>query len=398
MILWNSPEGENVAPPAIARALLRRAIAADPGRSERHIELGGLEMEAHDFAAAAASFETALCLSPEAARARALLAYCLNLLHRHERVLEILTGAEGPHHERGVALFRLGRRAEAEAEFRAVLAADPNHRHSCRQLCKLLRKSSRAGESLAVCEDLHARGAGNAQLFHDWGWALALAGETGRARALLLDPARVAELELPPPHGFRDVAEFNSALADELTGNPYILSDFSQEEEANRGSSRVHSLFAGRRPELIRSLLDSLQTLVERWRPARSGAFDPWLDARPAAARLRAWGLLQRGGDYEEWHIHRGGWLSGVYYLRVPPSVADAGDGRGCIEYGPPPRLAEAMPDLIPRHRVKPIEGRLLLAPSYYPHRTIPSRADERRISFAFDVVPEGRSDATSDG
>lgn len=396
MILWHPPEAENVAPPAIARALLRRAIAADPGNPARHTDLGGLEMDAHDFEAAAASFETALRLDPNASRPRLALAYCLNLLQRHERVLELLSACEGPQQERGVALYRLRRLAAAEAEFRAVLAADPNHRHACRQLCKLLRKSGRAGESLSLCEDLHARGAANAQLFHDWGWALALAGEADRAGALLLDPARVAELELPPPPGFRDVAEFNTALAEELTGNPYVLSDFSEEEEANRGSKRVHSLFAGRRPELITGLLKSLQEVVEHWRPAAAGSFDPWLDSRPAAARLKAWGLFQRSDDYEEWHIHRGGWLSGVYYLQVPPSVSKAGDGRGCIEYGPPPRLAEAMPGLVPRRRVKPREGYLLLAPSHYPHRTIPTRAEKHRISFAFDMVPE-RGELTTD-
>ena len=33
-------------------------------------------------------------------------------------------------------------------------------------------------------------------------------------------------------------------------------------------------------------------------------------------------------------------------------------------------------------------EGQLLLAPSHYAHRTIPSKIDRHRISFAFDVVP----------
>jgi tetratricopeptide (TPR) repeat protein len=387
MILWNPPEGDNVAPPAIAQALLRRAVAADPDNPALHLKLAAVAMDRFDFDAAAERLEAALRLG--AAEARSPLAHCFNQLRRHEQVLEILPGGGEPHHERAVAQLRLGREREAEAEFRAVLSADPNHRHACRQLCKLLRKSDRAAESLAICEDLQARGASHAQLFHDWGWALALDGDLERARALLPSPARIAELELPPPTGFADITEFNRALADELTGNPCILSDFNTEEEANRGSSRVHSLFAGRNPELIRTLLATLERVIESWRPARAGGFDPWLDARPAAARLKAWGLIQRGGDYEEWHIHRGGWLSGVYYVEVPSSVADAADGRGSIEYGPPRRLAEAMPDLISRRRVTPREGHLLLAPSHYPHRTIPTGAAELRISFAFDVVPE---------
>jgi hypothetical protein len=47
------------------------------------------------------------------------------------------------------------------------------------------------------------------------------------------------------------------------------------------------------------------------------------------------------------------------------------------------------MPDLAPARRYLPREGMLLLAPSHYQHRTIPSGAGEYRISVAFDVVPD---------
>jgi tetratricopeptide (TPR) repeat protein len=393
VILWRPPEGESVAPPAVAQALLGRALEADPANPALHLKLGLIEIDGYDFAAAAEHLETVLRLDPGAADARPMLAHCCNLLHRPDRALEMLASAQldGPQYERAVALLQLGRTREAEAELRALLAADPHHRHACRRACMLLRKTERNSEVLALCEDLRDRGVRHAQLLYDWGWASAVAGEEDKARALLLDPNRVAEIALPPPPGFDGIGAFNAALAGELTGSPYRLSDFSPEEEANRGSSRVHALFAGRRPDLARGLIAALQQLIEDWAPPCAGAFDPWLDARPKAAHLKAWGLIQRGGDYEEWHIHRGGWLSGVYYVRVPASVAIEGEGPGCIEYGPPPRLGEAMPDLVPRHRVRPREGCLLLAPSHYPHRTIPSGADGDRISFAFDVVPDPR-------
>ena len=47
------------------------------------------------------------------------------------------------------------------------------------------------------------------------------------------------------------------------------------------------------------------------------------------------------------------------------------------------------MPDLIDGCRYAPREGTLLLAPSHYLHRTIPTGSDEPRVSFVFDVVPD---------
>jgi hypothetical protein len=99
--------------------------------------------------------------------------------------------------------------------------------------------------------------------------------------------------------------------------------------------------------------------------------------------------LIQKGDAFEEWHLHRGGWLSGVYYVRVPSAVSEEGDGPGCIEFGPPVKLAEQFRTFAPRLRVAPREGMLLISPSHYLHRTIPTGAEEYRISFAFDVVPE---------
>ena len=95
--------------------------------------------------------------------------------------------------------------------------------------------------------------------------------------------------------------------------------------------------------------------------------------------------ILQAQG-HQRPHIHPSGWLSGVYYVRVPRSVGGA-THYGCIELGKPPanigcrRPHEA-------RRVAPQAGRMLLFPSYVYHHTIPFHDDENRISFAFDVVP----------
>ena len=46
------------------------------------------------------------------------------------------------------------------------------------------------------------------------------------------------------------------------------------------------------------------------------------------------------------------------------------------------------MPVLDAEHFVRPRPGLLALFPSYMWHGTVPFRADERRLTMAFDVVP----------
>ena len=389
-MLWRVADHENVADPAAIRALLERAIEVHPHNPALHLRLANLELDRYDFAAAARALETALRLDPEAPGARSFLARCYNELGRHGDALDVLgPPRDSPaDYERGAALQALGLTEAAESEFRAVLIADPGHREACRKLCRMVREDGRTEEMLAICETLAGHGVRHAQLLYDWGIALALNGREEEARAILLDPKRIVTRTLPVPEGFADLDSFNVALAEEVLGNRYRLSQLPA-NDANRGSSRVHSLSAGKRPEIIQLLLNAVRKFAAAYPAAADGAFDPWAEARPLAAHLRSWGLIQRGADYEEWHLHRGGWLSGVYYARLPASVSARGEGRGCIEFGPPGAIMRAMPDFIPVVRFEPGEGMMLLAPSHYRHRTIPTRADEYRVSVAFDVVAD---------
>lgn len=388
-MLWGQPLPDHVARPEVMRPLLERALQANPESAELHAKLGYLHLDRKAYGDAARSFENALKLGSEAPRLRSLLARCYNYLHRQQDALEVLVPVEQASFERGRALMAGGDDEAAEREFRAVLADNPDDPGACRMLSRLLRQAGRLSELVAVCEALVARGATNAQLLYNWGWALALVGEHDKARRLLGDWDRIALNDLSTPAGFSSMTSFNQDLADEILSNPNKVSDFPQEDEANRGSRRVDDLFSGRRPDLIGTLLTSIQDAVAAYRPPEREGCDPWARARPSAARLRPWGLIQREGEYEEGHIHPGGWLSGVYYVSVPEIVSRSSQGAGCIEFGPPSSLAESQPGLVPKRRYVPREGMLLLAPSHYQHRTIPSGVDEYRISVAFDVVPD---------
>ncbi|HEY0311362.1 MAG TPA: putative 2OG-Fe(II) oxygenase [Allosphingosinicella sp.] len=386
-MLWGPPLPDDVAAPAAMEALLTQALARAPDNPLLHAKLGYFRYDRHDYPEAAESLGEAVRLGGGTPEVRALLARCCNLLHRHDEALAILAPVDRPCFERGSALLAAGDAAGAERELRAVLDARPDDPQACRMLCRLLRREGRHGETAALCEQLAARGAANAQLLYNWAWALALLGETVAARRLLPLRERIVAIDLDAPPGFASVGAFNDALAEEILSNPNRVTRFAEQEDANRGSSRVDNLFSGRRPALIGALIERLQDAVADYSPAPLDGPDPWPAARPGAARLRPWGLIQHGGDYEERHIHPGGWLTGVYYVRVPAGIGR--DGAGCIEFGPPRAIAEAFPDLAPPLRYVPREGMLLLSPSHYEHRTIPSGLDADRISVAFDVVPD---------
>ena len=394
MIAWNASDAENLVSPNVGLALLGRAISAQPDDARLHEKLGNLHFDRFDFGRAARAFEAAVDREPDHDAARLRLARCWNRLGRHADVLRFLgeskrAACADSHLQRGVAFASLGRSEQAELSFRAALDLDPHHRHACFELCTLLRLAGRYIELLSVCDALVEKKVVHAQLLLDRGRALAHNGHLREAARLLFNPGRLVRTTLRPPRGFGSLRAFNSALAEELLSNPYAMTEVPMDEVAMRGAARVHHLMNGNRPELIRMLFAEIEVSVEayaREMTAPPGDVDPWCDARPRRAGLHAWGLIQKSGDYEEWHTHRGGWLSGVYYARIPETFSIAGAGQGCIEFGAPPSLAEAGIAIVDPLRVAPCEGLLLLAPSHYHHRTIPFVSPGLRICVAFDV------------
>jgi hypothetical protein len=67
---------------------------------------------------------------------------------------------------------------------------------------------------------------------------------------------------------------------------------------------------------------------------------------------------------------------------------AGAEDWAGAIEFGRPPDDLEFSLEP-PVRLVRPKEGLLVLFPSYLFHRTLPFESDQKRISIAFDVIPQ---------
>ena len=82
-------------------------------------------------------------------------------------------------------------------------------------------------------------------------------------------------------------------------------------------------------------------------------------------------------------HTHPAGWISSAYYVSLPP-VMSADSQEGWIKFGEP---RWPVPGCGIERVTQPLEGRLVLFPSYMWHGTIPFSSGER-LTAPFDVVP----------
>ena len=103
----------------------------------------------------------------------------------------------------------------------------------------------------------------------------------------------------------------------------------------------------------------------------------------PAQKNLIAWHVILKKQGYQTKHIHAGGWLSGVIYLKVTPHLEK---NEGAIEFS---LNGERYFDKnLPKIIHQPKEGDMVLFPSTLHHNTIPFTSTEDRITIAFDLIP----------
>ena len=109
-------------------------------------------------------------------------------------------------------------------------------------------------------------------------------------------------------------------------------------------------------------------------------------------ALLRGW---PRPGARHAPHTHPRSYLSGTYYVSVPPAPTSVDDPRArpaCISFYDPRTGANmitvgAESDARASHVVRPSAGMLLMWPSPVQHYVHPNLSEERRITISFNVI-----------
>jgi hypothetical protein len=286
---------------------------------------------------------------------------------------------------RAKAEMRLGEAAAARASLDDALLLDPANKDACKRIAALELAEGSAEDLLELTDRLAAKGVAHSRLFAARALAQARSGDIAAARETIGFEAFHHAAELAPPPGWSSISAFNAALAEELLVHPALR--YERYGTASELTWRIDAPATGDAPH-VRLLLDQISAAIRSHLERIAPADHPWVRARPASALLRSWCVITESDGYETWHVHQFGWLSGVYYVRVPEAISSGTGPGGCLSFGLPDELAGPEAANYAAQLVRPAEGLMLAFPSHAYHRTFPHGTGEKRICLAFDLRP----------
>jgi tetratricopeptide (TPR) repeat protein len=206
------------------------------------------------------------------------------------------------------------------------------------------------------------------------------------SRLLDLD-GLIEKFQCSPPSGYDDMESFNAALSHHVLAHPSLAR--SPRGQATRAGWHTGSLLIEPKGP-IAALENLICTNVDHYRSDHPPVpAHPFLNRQPRLWNLEVWSVVLGEEGHQIPHIHPSAWLSGVYYVEVPSTVPHSEDTPdGWIEFGR--SKYERRPTAERWLRlIRPEPSLMVLFPSYFYHCTRPSRSEERRISIAFDILPD---------
>ena len=360
----------------------RRAISFSPGDPEAHCNLGNVLKESGRLEEAEASYRQAVIANPEFVAA---------------------------HSNLGVTLEELDKPEEAEASYSRAIAIDPDYAIARLNRAQVLFEKGQFEAALVdadFCDTDESRVRALETLF-----------ALGRYEEIYTRIERYADqddtnirmaafsvfisekLKKPTAHKFcpaplsffysSSIAKhtsnadgFIAELVDEL-GKIEIIWEPPRKSTINGfqlpGSMNLFEQPRGKIAELESIIFDELDNYFSEFKNESCSFISRW----PSQKRLHGWHVVLKRQGYQSAHIHPGGWMSGVIYLKVVPTLHK---DEGAIELSLNGKnyLDKRSPSFIYR----PSAGDIVLFPSSLHHRTIPFTTDADRMVIAFDLLP----------
>ena len=343
-----------------AAGLLRQATEAAPTYAEAHNSLGILLLETGQAAEARAVLERAVALRPDYANA---------------------------HTNLGDALSTAGALEEAATVYRKAIALDPYDLQAHHRLARTHLALGAVDRALAACTAALAIDPFCQNALATRALAEQIGGDDDGSSGLYDFDRFVTRVSLTPPPGSGDIEAFNEALTTAVRGAPSLV--WEPPNRVTRNGAVTQDLLAAPSAP-IRNLERALRAAIDAYRETLSADPEsPFLARIPRRYRLTLIASILTAGGRHPPHIHESAWLSGVYYVAVPPQIgAESTEHGGWLEFGRPDHdLPQGSPVRFVSH--PPRAGTALLFPSYVFHGTLPFEGPGERIGIAFDAYPE---------
>jgi uncharacterized protein (TIGR02466 family) len=220
-------------------------------------------------------------------------------------------------------------------------------------------------------------------------------GKLGTVREARCEGRWRATTRLAAPGDYASLDAFNRALEAEVLAHPKLATPPEDHPTWHHPALRIANLKLDGRPGPLQDLQQIMRRSVENYfAAAEQEDGHPFVNHRPRAVEIAAWAAVLDGEGNQQPHVHIDGYLSGCYYVTIPEEIANEDNGRngviaGGFEAGRPPQEL-GLKAQFPSRIIRPREGMTVLFPAYLYHATVPFTSKQRRISIAFDVLPEG--------
>jgi tetratricopeptide (TPR) repeat protein len=385
---WIEPEAEVSLPLGAQISLLRQAIEKQPNNPALHLRLGAALASCGRWGEAVDAYETAARQAPDEFVAGPKLAKCYVELDRPEAALDACHRGEarGPsaelHFQKGRALFKLRRPADARDAFWSAVKANGTHIPALRALLAPMVREPDGTELLDFCDALPQSSKDTALVRAHRAIALSRIGRIAEALQIVDLDRHVARVAFDPPAQFGAIDQFNRHLADD------ILADRASAKPASEGFD-YNPAPQFRRSETFLALRVFIKSAIDNFLDeARGRGLDAVMPPPPKEGHLYESSTVLSGTGHNGEHVHGNAYVSSVYHVLVPESVGSADDSRGALALGLCASYTGGYTPCWGARYIKPVAGSLVIFPSHIFHDVVPSRTQMPRIAVAADLQP----------
>ena len=393
----------------------QKTVELAPENAEAHYNLGNTLHKLGRLEEAEVSCRKAIALAPENAIAHYNLGNTLQKLGRLEeaeesyrQVIALKPDFAAAHTNLGSTLKEIGRLEEAEESYRQAIALKPDSAEALLNrgqlffdkgefeialrdfdLCNTKRSRARALYSLYALgriEDLYKRIETQSEVDGENLWIAAIAAflaereKKDTAHNFCKNPLEFMHFSNISSH-IEDSNLFITEVIEELHNVKTIWEPYNR--TTRKGFQSKINLFENpleKISSLKSIIIDELGSYYSKFKNESCSYIQKW----PSEKRLFGWHVILKQHGNQNVHIHPSGWLSGVIYLKVVPTL---GKDEGSIEFD----LSGERYSHVDSSKIiyQPKLGDIVFFPSSLNHRTIPFTSDTDRIIVAFDLMPK---------